>query len=200
MTKSFTAMAIMKLRDEGKLSLSDPVSKYIPEMSTLEYLTQDSPTIDIENLLTMTAGFPEDNPWGDRQLHEPDQMLIDLIGEGVSFSNSFSYEFEYSNTGYALLGNIVSRVSGIPFQTYININILQPLRMEQTYWEYDSVPKEQLVIGYRWEDEKWKLEPMLHDGAYGAMGGLITSIEDFSKYVSFQLSACLPEVVEIMGL
>ncbi|MCK5278499.1 MAG: serine hydrolase, partial [Cyclobacteriaceae bacterium] len=68
MTKSFTAMAIMKLRDEGKLSLSDPVSKYIPEMSTLEYLTDDAPIIDIENLLTMTAGFPEDNPWGDRQL------------------------------------------------------------------------------------------------------------------------------------
>jgi len=63
MTKSFTAMAIMKLRDEGKLSLSDPVSKYIPEMSALEYLTADSPTIDIENLLTMTAGLPEDNPW-----------------------------------------------------------------------------------------------------------------------------------------
>ena len=55
MTKSFTAMAIMKLRDEGKLSLSDQVSKYIPEMSTLEYLTKDAPIIDIENQLTMTA-------------------------------------------------------------------------------------------------------------------------------------------------
>ncbi len=192
MTKSFTAMAILKLRDEGKLSLSDPVSKYIPEMSTLEYLTEDSPTIDIENLLTMTAGFPEDNPWGDRQLNESNQMLIDLIGEGVSFSNSPSYEFEYSNTGYALLGNIVSRVSGIPFQSYIKINILQPMGMEQTYWEYDSVPGERLAIGYRWEDQQWKLEPMLHDGAYGAMGGLITSIEDFSKYVSFHLSAWPP--------
>ena len=192
MTKSFTAMAIMKLRDEGKLSLSDPVSKYIPEMSTLGYLTEDSPTIDIENLLTMTAGFPEDNPWGDRQLDESEQMLTELIANGVSFSNSSSYEFEYSNTGYALLGNIVSQVSGIPYQRYIDTNILQPLGMEHTYWEYDSVPKEQLVNGYRWEDKQWKLEPMLHDGAYGAMGGLITSIEDFSKYVSFQLSAWPP--------
>jgi len=199
MTKSFTAMAIMKLRDEGKLSLRDPVSKYIPEMSDLEYLTDDSPTIDIENLLTMTAGFPEDNPWGDRQLDESDQMLIDLIREGVSFSNASSYEFEYSNTGYALLGNIVSRVSGIPYQEYIVINILQPLGMEQTYWEYDNVPEEQLAIGYRWEDEQWKLEPMLHDGSYGAMGGLITSIEDFSKYVSFQLSAWPPRSGEDIG-
>lgn len=192
MTKSFTAMAIMKLRDEGKLSLSDPVSKYIHEMTNLEYLTNDSPTIDIGNLLTMTAGFPEDNPWGDRQLDESDQMLIDLIVNGISFSNPSSYGYEYSNTGYALLGNIVSRVSGIPYQRYIEKNILQPLGMEQTYWEYENIHEEQLVIGYRWEDEQWKLEPMLHDGAYGAMGGLITTIEDFSKYVSFQLSAWPP--------
>jgi hypothetical protein len=47
-------------------------------------------------------------------------------------------------------------------------------------------------LGYRWEEEQWKLEPLLHDGAYGAMGGLITSIEDFSKYVSFHLSAWPP--------
>jgi len=199
MTKSFTAMAIMKLKDEGKLSLNDPVSKYIPEMSDLEYLTQDASTIDIENLLTMTAGFPEDNPWGDRQLDETDQMLIDLIAGGVSFSNATSYEFEYSNTGYALLGNIVSRVSGQSFQNYITQNIFEPLGMEQTYWEYDSVPAEQLAIGYRWEDEQWKLEPLLHDGAFGAMGGLITSIEDFSKYVSFHLSAWPPRSDEDNG-
>lgn len=192
MTKSFTAMAIMKLRDEGKLSISDPVAKYIPEMSGLEYLTSDAATIDIENLLTMTAGFPEDNPWGDRQLDEPDQMLIDLIADGISLSNPSSYQFEYSNTGYAMLGNIISVVSGMPYQEYIREYILQPLGMDQTYWEYDSVAIKQLAIGYRWEDEQWKLEPMLHNGSYGAMGGLITSIEDFSKYVSFHLSAWPP--------
>jgi CubicO group peptidase (beta-lactamase class C family) len=192
MTKSFTAMAIMKLRDEGKLSLSDPASKYIPAMAVLEYLTADAPVITIENLLTMTAGFPEDNPWGDRQLDEPDEMLSDLIKSGISFSNPPSYGFEYSNTGFALLGHIVSGVAGMPYQAYITRTILHPLGMTETYWEYDSIPKEQLALGYRWEDDQWKLEPMLHDGAYGAMGGLITSIEDFSKYVSFQLSAWPP--------
>ena len=77
MTKSFTAMAILKLRDEGKLTLRDPVEDYVPGFSNLNDLTEDAPVIDIENLLTMTAGFPEDNPWGDRQLDETDQMLID---------------------------------------------------------------------------------------------------------------------------
>jgi CubicO group peptidase (beta-lactamase class C family) len=192
MTKSFTAMAIIKLRDEGKLNLNDPVSKYIPEMSNLEYLTKDSPIININNLLTMTAGFPEDNPWGDRQLDESNEMLIGMIDDGVTFSNAPSFEYEYSNTGYALLGNIVSRVSGKPYQEYIKNNILQPLGMNNTYWEWNNVPKEELAIGYRWEDEQWKLEPMLHDGSFGSMGGLITTIEDFSKYVSFHLSAWPP--------
>ncbi|XOV91721.1 MAG: serine hydrolase domain-containing protein [Bacteroidota bacterium] len=199
MSKSFTAMAIMKLRDEGKLSLSDPVSKFIPEMSTVTYLTDDSPIINIKNLLTMTAGFPEDNPWGDRQLDEPDQMLIDLIANGLSFSNPPSYSYEYSNTGFAILGNIISRVSGMPYQEYINQNILLPLGMKETYWEYDSVPDSQLALGYRWEDEQWKSEPLLHDGSYGAMGGLITTIEDFSKYVSFHLSAWPPRSDEDTG-
>lgn len=192
MTKSFTAMAILKLREEGKLSLEDPAEKYIPEMAGLEYPTNDSPIIDIENLLTMTAGFPEDNPWGDRQLDELDEMLLELMQTGVSFSNPPSYTFEYSNTGYALLGNIISRVSGMPYQQYITKNILRPLGMEHTYWEIDSIQEDRLAIGYRWENEQWQLEPMLHDGSYGAMGGLITTIEDFSKYVSYHLSAWPP--------
>ncbi|MEP5611989.1 MAG: serine hydrolase domain-containing protein [Cyclobacteriaceae bacterium] len=199
MTKSFTAMAIMKLRDEGKLRLNDPASKYIPEMATLEYLTADAPAIDIQNLLTMTAGFPEDNPWGDRQLDEPETMLLDLIKDGVSFSNASSFGYEYSNTGYALLGSIIGRVSGKSYQTYIRENIFQPLGMNDTYWEVDNVPKEQLAIGYRWEDEQWKLEPMLHDGSYGSMGGLMTTIEDFCKYVSFHLSAWPPRSSEDNG-
>lgn len=199
MTKSFTAMAITKLRDEGKLSFADPVYKYVPEVGKLEYLTSDAPTIDIANLLTMTAGFPEDNPWGDRQLEETDQMLIDLIDSGVSFSNAPSYTYEYSNTGYAILGRIITQVSGQPYQDYIRENIFQPLGMNHTYWEYDNVPEESLVIGYRWEDEQWKLEPMLHDGSFGAMGGLITTIEDFSKYVSLHLSAWPPRSEEDNG-
>jgi len=199
MTKSFTAMAILKLQEEGKLSLSDPVADHIPEMSNLTYLSSDAPIIDIENLLTMTTGFPEDNPWGDRQLDEPDQMLIDLIAEGVSFSNASSYKFEYSNLGFALLGNIVTRVSGKPYQEYIREHIFQPLGMEHTYWEYSYIPEDQLVLGYRWEDEQWKLEPILHDGSFGAMGGLITSIEDFSKYVSFHLSAWPPRSEHVTG-
>lgn len=192
MTKSFTAMAILKLRDEGKLSLEDPVRKYIPEMDHVKMLTDDSPPIDIENLLTMTPGFPEDNPWGDRQLEVPNEALIELIQDGLSFSSVPGLYYEYSNLGYAILGNIVSKVSGTSYQEYIQQNILIPLGMTHTYWEFEEIPKDQFAIGYRWEDEEWKTEPILHDGAFGAMGGLITTIEDFSKYVNFHLSAWPP--------
>ncbi len=192
MSKSFTAMSILKLRDEGKLRLSDPAAHFIPELKEIEYLTTDATPITIENLLTMTAGFPEDNPWGDRQLDAPDAELIEMVKNGISFSNIPSFEYEYSNLGYALLGHIVSKVSGMPYQEYITKNIFIPLGMTHTSWEYSEIPENLLAIGYRWENDQYLLEPMLHDGSYGAMGGIITTIEDFSKYVSFHLSAWPP--------
>jgi CubicO group peptidase (beta-lactamase class C family) len=67
MSNGFTAMAILKLRDEGKLNLDDPAYLYIPALKKLKYTTSDSPPITIRHLLTHGAGFPEDNPWGDRQ-------------------------------------------------------------------------------------------------------------------------------------
>lgn len=192
-------MAILKLRDEGRLQLSDPVSKYIKEMNDIVYLTQDSPDITILNLLTMSAGFPEDNPWGDRQLADAPEELISFIKQGISFSNTPSKEFEYSNMGYAMLGRIVNTVSGVPYQQYITDNILKPLGMDNTRWEYSDVDPALLALGYRFEGGEWKEEPLLHDGIYGAMGGLITSIEDFSKYVSLHLSAWPPRNGEDRG-
>ena len=192
MTKSFTAMAIMKLVEEGRLGLQDPVVQYIPEVSKIPYLTSDATIITIEHLLTMTAGFPEDNPWGDRQLDETDDMLSALIAGGLSLSNPPAHAYEYSNTGYAMLGLIIKKVSGMPYQTYITQNILEPLGMQETYWEYEEVPVDQLVLGYDRQGDRLTVEPLLHDGSYGSMGGLITSIADFSKYVSFHLSAWPP--------
>jgi CubicO group peptidase (beta-lactamase class C family) len=196
MTKSFTAMAILKLRDDGKFALDDPAEKYIPEMKSFKYLTPDAPRITIRNLLTMTAGFPEDNPWGDRQLNDTDSDLLALLKDGVSFSNNPGEKMEYSNLGYAILGNIITRVSGMPYATYIDQQILLPLGMNDTRWEYADVPPSVLAHGYRWEEEQWKEEPMLHHGAYGAMGGLITSIQDFSKYVALHLSPYLASEVK----
>ena len=192
MTKSFTAMAILKLRDEGKLKLDDPIKLYIPEANDTKYLTKDASEITIRQLLTHSAGFPEDNPWGDRQLAASDEELIALYKKGISFSNNPGLGYEYSNLGFATLGYIIKKISGLTYQQYITDQILKPLGMGHTYWEYTKVPKDKLAHGYRYVGTKWVEQPLLHDGSYGAMGGLITTIEDFSKYMALHLAAWPP--------
>ena len=132
MSKSFGAMAIMKLRDEGKLNLDDPAYFYIPELKNLKYSTADAPNITIRHLLTHGAGFPEDNPWGDRQLADNDKDLMEFIGKQISFSNPPGIAYEYSNLGFALLGKIITKVSGMRYQDYIKKNIWEPLGMKTT--------------------------------------------------------------------
>ena len=192
MTKSFAALAIIKLRDAGKLHLDDPVSKYIPEFDSIAALTSDAPSITIRNLLTHTAGFPEDNPWGDRQLQRTDHEFIEFLKKGVSMSSTPGLEFEYANLGFATIGALITRISGEHYEDYIRKNIFGPLGMTHTYWEYSDAPDSLLAQGYRFVNGNWRQEEMLHSGAYGAMGGMLTSIEDFSKYISFHLSAWPP--------
>jgi CubicO group peptidase (beta-lactamase class C family) len=189
MTKSFTAMAILKLRDSGKLALQDPVAKFLPEFRSVVLPTADSPAITVQHLLTMAPGFPEDNPWGDRQLARSVEELQAFVRAGVSFSNAPGVTFEYSNFAYALLGQIIAAVAKEPYQRYITREILEPLGMPNTRWEYKEVPVTKLALGYRRENDAARAEPLLSDGTYGAMGGLLTTIEDFARYTAFHLAA-----------
>jgi CubicO group peptidase (beta-lactamase class C family) len=192
MTKSFTAMSILKLRDEGKLALDDPAEEYVPELASLKYPTTDSPKITVRHLLTHSTGFPEDNPWGDQQLSISDDDLSRMVRGGIPFSNAPGLAYEYSNYGFMILGRIVSNVSKMPYADYVAANILRPIGMMSTTLEPSKVPPERLAHGYRWEDERWKEEKQLPHGAGGAMGGMLTSVNDLSKYVSVYLSAWPP--------
>lgn len=192
MTKSFAAMAILILRDQGKLSLDAPAARYIPEMKNTRYLTSDAAVITVRDLMTHRAGFPEDNPYGDRQLGDTDAELMALMKESPSFSNVPGIAYEYSNLGFALLGSIIKNVSGKTYQQFITENIFRPLGMNNTYWEYTKVPPKDLAHGYRWIDNTWKEEALLKDGSWGSMGGLITTIEDFAKYMALHLQAWPP--------
>jgi CubicO group peptidase (beta-lactamase class C family) len=192
MTKSFTAIAILKLRDEGKLSLDEPAERYVPELKGLAYPTADSPRITIRHLLSHAEGFPEDNPWGDQQLSQTDEQMSAMLRRGIPFSNAPGLAYEYSNLGFAILGRIVSRVTGMPYRDYVAANVLRPLGMPATTLEPAGVPADRLAHGYRWEDETWKEEPPLPDGAFGAMGGMLTSIRDLGRYVGFLMSAWPP--------
>jgi CubicO group peptidase (beta-lactamase class C family) len=189
MTKSFTGLAILKLRDAGKLRLDDPVERYVPELRNWKPPTQDSGAITIRQLLSHTAGLPEDNPYGDRLLDMSDKDFSAWLAGGVPFSNAAGTTFEYANLGFMLLGRVVTRVSGQPFKDYITGEILKPLGMNSTYWSPSAVPKAHLAYGYRWSKDSWSPEPMLEHGVGGAMGGLMTTPRDLSRFIAMMLSA-----------
>lgn len=189
MTKNFAGLAIMKLRDQGRLSLDSPVSRYVPELRTLPYPTTDSPVITVRHLLTHSEGFPEDNPWGDRQLAETDATLSRWMRAGFPFSQAPGMGYEYSNTGFAILGQVIARVSGMRARDFIDREFLKPLGMARTKWDAQAVPGDLLARGYGRVDGQWVAETPLADGSYGIMGGLYSSVPDLAKLVGLYLSA-----------
>jgi CubicO group peptidase (beta-lactamase class C family) len=193
MTKSFTALAILKLRDEGKLSLEDPVAKWIPEFARMELPTADTPPLRIRQLLSHSAGFPEDNPWGDRQLSATDSELDEWLKKGIPFSTPPGTRYEYSNYAFGLLGRVVTKASGMPYEKYMRQEILSKLRMDETTFEFSGVPAATRAVGYRLKpDGAYQEEEPLPHGVFGSMGGLLTTAADMGKYVAFHLSAWPP--------
>jgi len=193
MTKSFTALAILKLRDDGKLSLDDPISKWIPEFARMPLPTRDTAPLVIRELLSHSAGFPEDNPWGDQQLAASDADVTKWLNLGIPFSTPPDTRYEYSNYAFGLLGRVIASASEMPYDKYVQSQILDKLRMDGSTFEFSSVPAASRAVGYRLQPDGTYLEeaPLPH-GAFGSMGGLLTTAGDLGKYVAFQLSAWPP--------
>lgn len=193
MTKSFTAAAVLSLRDAGRLRLDDAVSSWVPELEHLVYPNADSADLTIRDLLTMSAGWPQDDPWADRQLYRDHASMTALYREGVTFSNPPGITFEYSNYAYIVLGRIVTCVSGEPAMAYIERVLLKPLEMDSTWWQPDAIPDSKRAQGYRWEDEQWREEqPLASGGDVAAFAGLCSTIHDLARWIGFFLSAWPP--------
>ena len=193
MTKSFTALCILKLRDEGKLSLDDPAERYVPELAGVKYPTADSPKLTIRHLLTHSTGFPEDNPWGDQQLAATDAEFSAMMKGGIPFSNPPGIAYEYSNYGFAILGRIVSaRVRHAVRELRAGEHPEAARSRRRRRSSRSPSRANRLAHGYRWEDNQWKEEPPLPDGAFGSMGGMLTSTRDLARYVGFLMSAWPP--------
>jgi CubicO group peptidase (beta-lactamase class C family) len=192
MTKAFTALTVLKLRDDDRLRLDAPAETYVPELRDWSYPTKDSPRIRVRDLLNHAAGFVTDDPWGDRQTPLPEDEFTTLLKAGVPFARAPETGYEYSNLGFALLGRIITNTSGAPYPDTITKTLLAPLGMTSSGFVADAAPPEQRALGYRWEDDAWRAEPLLGPGAFGAMGGLQTNAVDYSKWVAFLLSAWPP--------
>ena len=182
MSKAFTGYTILKLRDAGKLRLDDPVWKYIPEIKSW------APDISIADLLHHNAGFVTDDPWGDRQQVMPEADFTRLLKAGVPRTAARGTRFEYSNMGYAILGRIITNIAGRNFADTIDAQIFKPLGMASTTYENADVPDATRAIGYRWENDQWLVEPQMRHGAFGSMGGITTSANDYAKWIAHLLS------------
>ena len=183
MSKSFTASAILLLRDSGLLALDDLAEKYVPELASWEPVTPDAAKITIRNLLTMSAGFPTDDPWGDRQQGLPAADFAALLAGGVGFDWAPGTRFEYSNMGYAILGRIVSEVSGTEYSEFVRTRLLAPLGMTRTGFAAEEFDGANLAQGYRYGAAGWEPVPFEPYGAFAPMGGLFSTVRDLTSWV-----------------
>jgi len=192
MTKSFTASAILALRDDGLLKLDDPAEQYVPELRGWPPVTPDSARVSIRHLLTMTAGFPTDDPWGDRQQGLPLEEFASFLSGGVCFNWAPGTRFEYSNLGYAILGRLITAVTGAPYPEYIRRRLLHPLGMTRTGFEAEEfeTPGQRgteapgIAYGYRRTPDGWSGVAFDVVGAFAPMGGIFSCVRDLARWVA----------------
>lgn len=202
-TKSFTALAIMQLAEQGLLATKDPVIRYLPEFKLPQ--CQAAAAITIEHLITHAAGFPplptlghsiKANTQADEDIiEEADQErlpintmqdLLDYIAQGgYQLVGKPGEHISYSNDCYALLGEIIARVSGQSYARYIQQNILQPLTMQRSMLTLEELQQLDNVteLYYRNEDDEfkhsanWQVAP-----PFEACGWLKSCAADLIKY------------------
>jgi CubicO group peptidase (beta-lactamase class C family) len=189
MSKSFTASAILLLRDEGRLALDDPAEKYVPELAGWPPVTPDSDRVTIRHLLTMTAGFPTDDPWGDRQQGLPPDEFGALLAGGVRFNWAPGTRFEYSNLGYAILGRVVTAAAETEYAQFVRTRLLAPLGMTRTGFEAAECGTGEsntggLARGYRHGPAGWEELPFDPYGAFAPMGGVFSCVRDLARWVA----------------
>jgi len=183
MTKSFTASAVLLLRDEGRLRLDDPASAYVPALLDWAAATPGGARITIRQLLTMTSGLPTDDPWGDRQQGLPLDEFAKFLADGVAFAWPPGTRFEYSNLGYAILGLIVTAVSGAPYKDFVRDRLMNPLGMTRSGYEPEAGDPN-LALGYRRASSGWVEVPFDPYGAFAPMGGVYTCVRDLARWVA----------------
>ncbi|MBI2741886.1 MAG: beta-lactamase family protein [Rhodospirillales bacterium] len=189
MTKNMTALAILSLRDAGKVALDAPLAEYVPQFAAVKPATADSKPVTVRDLLCHVAGFVTDDPWGDRALGMTPAGLDELIATGTLFARAPGLAYEYSNLGYALLGRVLTNVSGESYQDYVRRLFLAPLGMTRTTFDAVAAAGGDYAFGYRLDGEAWSRERIEPDGEVGAMGGLVTTAPDYARWVAFLLAA-----------
>jgi len=190
-SKLFTSVAIMQLYDAGKLRLDDPVSAVLPSYNIKQQF-KDSGPVTVRSLLTHSSGLPRESDypyWTGPDFPFPSVKEVDSkLGEQQTLYPASTY-FQYSNLGMSLLGEIVEKVSGKPYDQYVEENILKPLRLANTH---PSMPKDkwgkQLAIGYGAMKRDGTRDKVALFDAKGitAAAGYSSNVEDLARFASWQ--------------
>jgi len=197
-TKQFTALMLLQLVEQGKVRLSDPIEKYLPEVNKLQKRFPNAPPITLIQLATHTSGLdrnPDDDKllFGTGPVSEWEKKLVATIP-----LTSYLYEpgtrYSYSNVGYAILGLALSRAAGEPYVEYVQKRILKPLGMSQTAFSLDEGMQKNRAKGFLIENGKVDAEtPELYErdgrGWRIPNGGLYSTVEDLARFVAFELGA-----------
>jgi CubicO group peptidase (beta-lactamase class C family) len=179
-TKQFTAVAILQLVEQGKISLQDSVQQYIKDFPAKGY------RITIENLLTHTSGLKDYLQVDyaatnmERWDMEPRQIIDSFKNIPLEFEPGT--KFTYSNTGYFLLGYIIEKISGKSYQAYILDNLLKPLGLKHTYFDTSNIVIPNRVNGYGKDGEVLRNADFWSPTIAYAAGGLLSNTEDLFKW------------------
>ncbi len=170
-SKTLTATAIMQLVQRGQINLESPISQYLPDTPRAwEQIT-------IEHLLAHTSGIPDYFSFDEFE-NEMNFTPDKIIGVAKKYPLDFEAgsEFEYSNTGYVLLGKIIENVSGRSYAKFLRENIFDPLQMNATGRDENNTP---LAVGYVSYDEPAKTFPITN--ALGD-GDLLSTVDDLYQF------------------
>ena len=191
-TKTFTGVAIMQLRDRGLLKLDDPAINYVPELRQVHNPFGDMSQVTIRHLMSHSAGFRAGTwPWGGDQPWHPfeptrwEQVVAMFPYTEVLFKPGSQYR--YSNPGVIFLGRIIEELSGDPYEVYIAKNIFMPLGMSRSF--FDRAPYHLAAHrshSYTGNDEGVKEQRFDFDsGITVSNGGLNAPLGDMAKWLAF---------------
>ena len=139
-TKTLTAVAVMQLRDQHRLSLEDSITTYVPELNRIHSDYGPVSQVTLKQLLSHSSGFQgptwpyrdDDKPWQPFEPTEWAQLVAMMPYQELAFRPGS--KFSYSNPAFIYLARVIEKVSGLPYQTYMQRNILTPLGMTNTYF------------------------------------------------------------------
>ena len=188
-TKTFTATAIMQLRDEGALGLDDPLVEHIPEFAAVQVRAGTLEAVTLRRLLTHRSGLSTEAPldgWDARRFPTRDEILSALPDTEVVIPQDSAWK--YSNLAYGLLGEVIERISGQAYQSYIQAAIFDPLGFESATFDLDEQHRAHLMTGYDPTPYQDRPTPAAYAHLQGlsAAGQVHAGISDLARWVSFQ--------------